>query len=454
ESRHQPVALLKLAAYLKNIGVEAKLFNFLATPHGGRVRRELVNKIKVNGFEFRKYRIGATKTEFYRTLKEYQNLGWVPQEMWMTTLTTYWWPGLLEASEIALRVFPNLKIKIGGLYPTLFSSHAANQFNTDIILEGSEFHNLYYNGDPLVDGSTVLVTGNIPQVCLLRPDYSILPNAEYGVFQVRCGPLKDYSGGEFLLPGGRHQFKPVSEIFNDIVHWNEEFGISHFTCYDDKIACDDKGYTLKLLLRNIISNKLKIKLHFFNGLYPEDIDCELAELLKEAGTLEIYFMPSLAETDEKRNSIYKTVATLLMSAGFKLRNLSVGGYFFVGAPGEDLTTILEKGLIVSHTLGFAIPVFYTPSPWTKNFFDISSTLDVDKLSPHLFPMKHCSPLEYRHYDEIMRLFAMLNYPVKNTTFDFWGEGRVPSVLRNLIRQSAYDNTLSAVIGSCIGEGAR
>lgn len=440
EKWHQPVSLLKLATYLKNIGVETRLFDFLTASHGGKVRRQLIGKNEVEGFKLRKYRFGITKTDFYNKLKEYKASGWIPHELWMSTMVTYWWPALLEVRDITMRVFPDIKVKIGGLYPTLFPEHAAKQFNADSIVKGLNFHNYFVRGNAIDNGNTTLVIGNIPQACFSRPDYQLLPHAKYAVFQVRSGLISDNYGDDFILPCGRNPFRSVSEIYNDIFLWNKEFGIDHFTCYDDKIAASDHGLTLKLLLKEIINNKLNIKLHFINGLYPEDIDEEMARLLKEAGTSEIYFMPTMVQKNEEKKIVYESLAILLKKAGFKLRDLTIGGYFFVGAPQEDLVKVLESGLTISRTLGFAIPVFYTPSPWIEDFTNLSSTLDVEVLSPHLFPLRHNSPLNYYHYDEIMRLFAMLNYPVKGATFNFFGEGKVAKVLRKLVKKEiSYNN---------------
>ncbi|WP_003545320.1 hypothetical protein [Desulfotomaculum nigrificans] len=430
EKWHQPLSLLKLGTYLRNIGVETRLIDFMSVPPGGKVRKELVNKITVDGFVLRKYRFGLTKTDFYKTLLEYKHSGWVPKEIWFSTLTTYWWPGMVEARDIALKVFPEAKIKIGGLYPTLFPDHAMEKFKANSIVTGIDFHNSFYRGS--LSDTTILITGNIPQVCLTRPDYTLLQRPDFAVFQIRCGPSTDEYGGEFFLPGGRNQFRSVSEILNDIVLWNKN-GITNFTCYDDKIAADDGGYTFKLLLNEIVENNLKIKIHILNGLYPEDMDEELAQLLKKAGAEKIYFMPSKAVIEDERSRHYHYAAASLKQAGFKLRDLQIGGYFYIGTPGENLREVLKKGLLISHTLGFAIPVFYTPSPWTQDFKELSNSLNVDRLSPHVFPMSELSPLKYKHYDEITRLFAMLNYPFKSQTFDFFGDGKIPSTIKNAIR---------------------
>ena len=48
---------------------------------------------------------------------------WVPDEVWITSIMTYWWESTLDTVLLMKRLFPRARIRVGGIYPTLAPHH-------------------------------------------------------------------------------------------------------------------------------------------------------------------------------------------------------------------------------------------------------------------------------------------------------------------------------------------
>jgi len=89
-----PIGLLKIGTYLRDHGHEIRL---------------------VRGFP----------ESLYET-KELENFN--PQEIWVTSLFTYWAKYVRDAVGYYKRLFPGAKVKVGGIYASLFSPEEVKRF--------------------------------------------------------------------------------------------------------------------------------------------------------------------------------------------------------------------------------------------------------------------------------------------------------------------------------------
>src|SRR5687768_10713459 len=93
---NQPLELLKLSSYLKlHHNCEVKLYDFM-TPTNNKVPRTTAkpdSEIRVNGHLFKLWRYGKADAEFDKWLDQ-QLKGWHPTQIWLSSLTSYWWRGI------------------------------------------------------------------------------------------------------------------------------------------------------------------------------------------------------------------------------------------------------------------------------------------------------------------------------------------------------------------------
>jgi len=61
-----------------------------------------------------------------------------PDAALVTSVMTYWYPGVKEAVELARLVFPGVPVILGGNYATLYLRHAAEAIAPDFLFQGSD----------------------------------------------------------------------------------------------------------------------------------------------------------------------------------------------------------------------------------------------------------------------------------------------------------------------------
>ena len=47
-----------------------------------------------------------------------------PDEIWISSIMTYWWESTRDVIQVCKEVFPKALIRVGGIYPTLAPEHA------------------------------------------------------------------------------------------------------------------------------------------------------------------------------------------------------------------------------------------------------------------------------------------------------------------------------------------
>src|SRR4029077_7819054 len=55
---------------------------------------------------------------------------WEPDEIWITSIMTYWWESTFDAIQMFKRLYPKEKIRVGGIYPTLAPHHLLQNLQT------------------------------------------------------------------------------------------------------------------------------------------------------------------------------------------------------------------------------------------------------------------------------------------------------------------------------------
>ncbi|MBE0515901.1 MAG: cobalamin B12-binding domain-containing protein [Methanophagales archaeon] len=96
-----PIGLLKIASYLRSKGIEVKLVR------------------------------GITKG-----ITDLDILSFNPQEVWITSLFTYWAKYVKDAVRHYKHVFPNAKIVVGGIYASFMPDHCKKFTGCDEVKEG------------------------------------------------------------------------------------------------------------------------------------------------------------------------------------------------------------------------------------------------------------------------------------------------------------------------------
>src|SRR6266498_221142 len=171
----QPHGLLKVATWLKNNNYTLRLLDCLATDKKREVNSTIRGKVDVGNIKriMKHFGWSLEKLEFELQKHADPNNGefFYPEEIWITSIMTYWWESTRDVIKLIEDVFsangnPVPRILVGGIYPTLYPEHA----------------NLYLReGTKLRDEDLVIVDGEIcDEAASSWTDLSLYKDNVYG----------------------------------------------------------------------------------------------------------------------------------------------------------------------------------------------------------------------------------------------------------------------------------
>lgn len=378
---NQPLDLLKMSSFLKKeVGCDVRLYDFML-PIGGKVTRTAnkpENELIINGGEYSYplWRYGAGNDKFHQWLNELRATGWQPTQIWVTSLTSYWWLGVSSTITLIKSVIPDVKVVLYGQYPNLETAHAQENSYAD-----------------------TLIVGRL-DLTEFRADFELYEKAKPAF----CG------------------------LDVRSLNWHEEVvekykkGINDFVFFNDDILdpANDILQELRLLVKRIkLKSNRRVKFHGICGIQPSRFTLEIAKAMKEAEYVELHFEQQL---DDKHLDIdaYKRAREAYHSAGFQLGPDDLSGFLFIGTPNDDFELIIRHMLNLLEIWGTVILKPYSPTPGTpdyERYRHIFENQEIEKLTPHAFPFSRVNGIAHVDYDELYLLAAVLNHKVKNKSFN-------------------------------------
>lgn len=141
--------------------------------------------------------------------------------------------------------------------------------------------------------------------------------------------------------GRKWRYRSAENVFEELKWQVSEFGIKEILVYDDNFSLNRKR--AEKICDLIIANNLKIKLQFSNGLRVDNLDYQLLEKLKMAGT---WFMGLAPETGNPKvmemiKKGFDHDKVLHVRKMCRKLGIKTHGFFMIGFPFENKSTILE-----------------------------------------------------------------------------------------------------------------
>lgn len=299
-----------------------------------------------------------------------------PDIILITSIMTYWYPGVKEAVSAAREAFPLSKIIVGGIYPSLCPDHAARTLaEADLIVGNRETERLYcfieetFN-ETLPYKPSLYDLDNIPYPCYdLYNGIPFVPMlTSYGCIY-RC----TYCATPYMHPNivRRRQESVVKEIN----YWHER-GVNRYVLYDDNFLYRSELYA-KPLLGQIASLPFPVDIYNPNALNGALIDEELALLLRAAGFKEVRIGlesadPLVQKLTGGKVSLkgFKMAVEALFNSGFK--RSEIVAYILAGLPNQRWEDVKRS---IDYVLGLGIQPYiaeYTPIPHTQLFDEFNN----------------------------------------------------------------------------------
>ena len=291
-----------------------------------------------------------------------------PDVVLVTSLMTYWYPGVRESIDLIKSVFPDAPVVLGGIYATLCTAHARQTSGADRVVAGP--------GERAVLPLVAEYTGWSPQPQFDCMDLDGLPlpvmDLEHRlvhapvVTSLGCPYRCAYCASRRLQPQLRRR-RPAS-VVDEMAFWHAEHAVRDFAFYDDALLVDADRHAIPLL-EKIIAADMQVRLHTPNALHIREITLPLAKQMVRAGFhtvrlgLETAAFDSREEIDHKVTATdFKRAVKHLRSAGFGAEQ--VGAYLLAGLPGQTPDAVAASIEVVKRTGVTPVIAHYTPIPHT------------------------------------------------------------------------------------------
>ncbi|MGE5278989.1 MAG: B12-binding domain-containing radical SAM protein [Acidobacteriota bacterium] len=360
----RPLGLLKVAECLSVYDVEFSLIDCTDSFRGVRWGRGKYPKHPVTKPDCLKHiprtfgRYGITVDAFRNGLREKGPFDLV----FMTSLMSYWYPGIQAAIGIIREECGDIPVVLGGIYATLWKRHASENSGADFIYKGPAGEAIRFIFSTF-GYRLKKIRETVPYRRLgLYTDYTFAPLLTGTGCPFSCA----YCASSVLQK--KFARRETSEVVQEIRELYDA-GVRDFAFYDDALLFDPDRH-IKPILKEIAGSGLISRFHCPNGLHARFVDDDLAGLMKASGFKTIRLGLETVNPERQMQSGGKVTPEDLEHAVQVLKRrgfakAEIGVYLMYGFPGQGLGEVIE-GIHFLESLGVKIHLTeFSPIPGTE-----------------------------------------------------------------------------------------
>jgi hypothetical protein len=291
-----------------------------------------------------------------------------PDLILVTSIMTYWYPGVFETIAILKERFAQVPLLLGGIYARLCAEHARAHSGADEVVsdEGESLPGLIrrYTGYVFSDPFDPREADVSPYPAFdLQHRIGAVPLLTSRGCPFDCA----YCANSYLHP--QMIYRSPGAVVMEIEYWHRRYGVVDFAFYDDALLVDAENHALPML-EGIIRLQRPIYFHTPNALHIRAITAETSRAMFAAGFhtlrlgLETTAFEARAGLDRKvTEEEFEAAVGHLQAAGFKPSQ--IGTYLLVGLPGQSLAAVAASIDTVKAAGITPVPTYYTPIPHTR-----------------------------------------------------------------------------------------
>jgi radical SAM superfamily enzyme YgiQ (UPF0313 family) len=378
----KPLGLLYAGAFLKARGHSVRIVDCMdrfgnasngAVINGdnryntGKFRREIIDKPACLSHVPRHFCRYGISIDSFRALA---NTGERPDTIIVSSVMTYWYPGVVEAVSQLKNLFPGVPVVLGGIYATLCTDHARDSSGADVVVAGSAPSKIIQAVES-AGGSTG--DGPVPNDHFndwpepIWEVYGTLKTAM--ILTTRGCPMNCTVCSSKILFDGYERRDPVKAA-GEIAALSRR-GVEDIAFCDDALLIGTEKHAA-ILFETLIAENSTVRLHTPNGLHIREITPKIAGFMKRAGVATVRLSletASVERADDFSNKVtreeFTSAVEILYSAGYEPDD--IGSYVLVGLPGQSYDEVIDTIDFVADTGVKIRPALFSPVPGTVEF---------------------------------------------------------------------------------------
>lgn len=421
----KPIGLLSIGNTLEQHGYQTFLIDCLDRWHplnpsiknkkygtGKFIRTEVEKPAAVKHIPRRYCRYGMPMDAFEKALAAIP----VPDVILVTSMMTYWYPGVQQAIRMLKQKFPSKPLILGGVYATLCHDHAIENAGADYVIRGQ--------GEMAALKLVAELTGNSLDPIDNTGEQFPQPSFRY-YSRLAALPILTSVGCPYhcsfcaskQLAGSFRQRNP-EEVIADIEYYYRRRHVRQIAFYDDALLMNQQRH-LAIILEGVLRKGIHVNFHTPNGMHPRQITRELAQLMFRTNFKTLRLSYESASPARQADMGFKVTddslaaaVDYLAAAGFRRRDLEV--YVIMGLPDQTVAEVVHT-MLTAVGLGTRVKLTtYSPIPgtldWERSIQRGLISPDIDPLltNDSVFPLAR-PEFPYEMFQQIKSLSKVLNY---------------------------------------------
>ncbi len=369
----KPLGLLYVAAYLRNAGYKIDFIDCLDRYHQLLLKKASKLPVVDQFGRGKFYSQEIEKPEIYQKIpRKYKRYG-IPPEIFneildnthkpdwvcVTSIMSYWYPGVFTLIKILKEHFPKTPIILGGIYATLCYNHAKQFSGADYVVNGpaeSNLNRIFPELNP----------------CSFQhppyPAFDLYSRLDYAciITSQGCPFACSYCAVTYLNPD--FIYRDTNSVINEILYY-QNLEIKNIAFYDDALLANPSFSTI---LDEIIRRNVKLQFHTPNGLHPRFFTQEIADKMFQAGFKTIYLSLETIDATIHNSKDDKVTIQEFISAIEYLKNSGflssqIHAYLMIGLPELTHEQIIKSIDFVSDLGVIPHLAEFSPIPKTVDF---------------------------------------------------------------------------------------
>lgn len=370
-----PLGLLYIGSILRKNGMAIDLIDCMRVVEEKRkadgrapfVKEKTANPPSLKQVRKRYKRYGISRDTLIGELSAVET----PDLILVTSIMTYWYPGVKDAVSAVREVFPSSRIAVGGIYPCLCSDHAVRTLTeADLVVSSGELNRFYSFVEEAIQGPLSYKPSLYDLDTIPYPCYDLYVTIPFVPILTSFGCIYrcTYCATPYIHPEIVRR-KPET-VVEEIKHW-QGLGVNRFVLYDDNFLYRSNLYA-RPLLEKITNLPFPVEIYNPNALNGALIDDELALLLRSSGFKEVRIGLESADPFVQKSTGGKVslkgfegAVEALLKSGY--RKSEVVAYILAGLPGQSWEEVKRS---IDYVFDIGIRPYiaeYTPIPHTQLF---------------------------------------------------------------------------------------